>query len=276
MIKDLLRNIIKEHSTSSNLYKRNLLKEYLQIYVLDFIYSSEKYKNLVFYGGSCLSQCYDLPRLSEDLDFVDIDNKINMDKLAFDLEKYFKNKTDLELQVKQQKFRIYLKFPILSELGLASSRSETDLLYLKVEIFKAFNFCDDYKLEVKPLFKSGKSLFVKTFDLGTLMSTKVRAVLNRKWEKSDKKGNVLINVKGRDYFDLMWYLERGVKPNFSCIDKTKNAKEIKEELLQLIEKVDTRSIKLDLENFIEDKTYLKNLEVNIRDIVKRGVEKIIN
>ena len=109
MIKDILKDLLEENADSSNLYKRNILKEFLQIYVLDFIYSNEKYKDLVFYGGSCLSQCYDLPRLSEDLDFVDINNEVNLKKLSFDLEKYFKEKIDLDLKVKQQKFRIYLK-----------------------------------------------------------------------------------------------------------------------------------------------------------------------
>lgn len=271
MIKDFLKSVIKENPQASNLYKRNLLKEYLQIYILDFIYSNEKYKDLVFYGGSCLSQCYSLPRLSEDLDFVDIQNKIDLNMLADDTQKYFKEKTDLNMQVKRQKFRIYLKFPILKELGLPKNRAETDFLYLKVEVFKKFNFCDNYKTEIKPLFKANKSLFVKTFDLSTMMSTKIRAVLNRKWEKTDKQGNTLISVKGRDYFDLMWYLEKNIKPNFNCIDKTKNKKEIKKELLDNINQVDIRSVALDLENFIDNRAYLDNLENNIRNILKNGI-----
>ncbi len=274
MIKDFLKNTLRENPSSSNLYKRNLLKENLQIFVLDYIYSSKEYKDLVFYGGSCLSQCYNLPRLSEDLDFVDVLNKIDLEKLAIDLKKYFKDKTDLDPIVKLQKFRIYLRFPILKELGLSSGEKETDLLYLKVEIFKEFNFCQKYKSEIVPLFKSGKAMFVKTFDLPTMMSTKIRAVLNRKWEKTDKSGATLISVKGRDYFDLMWYFEKKIKPNFSCIDKNKTQDEIKKELIRIVSSVDERSIALDLENFISDQNYLDNLSKNIKDILKRGIEKM--
>ena len=64
--------------------------------------------------------CYYLPRLSEDLDFVDLKKKIDIPELAEDLERYFKKNTDLKVKAVSQKFRIYLKFPVLHELGLAS------------------------------------------------------------------------------------------------------------------------------------------------------------
>ncbi|KKR75173.1 MAG: hypothetical protein UU18_C0012G0014 [Parcubacteria group bacterium GW2011_GWB2_40_8] len=97
-----------------------------------------------------------------------------------------------------------MKFPILNELGLGSG-SESDILILKLEIFNDFIFCKKYQTQIKPLFKFNRSILVKTFDLPTLMSTKIRALLYRKWEKKNKDGEVIISVKGRDYFDLMWY-----------------------------------------------------------------------
>ena len=272
-IKDVLKKILNENSDKTILYKRNALKEYLQIFVLDFIYSNKKYKDLIFYGGSCLSQCYNLPRLSEDLDFVDIKKKINLHELAFDLENYFKDKTDLKPIAKIQKFRIYLKFHILKELKMAN-KSESDVLMLKVEIFKGFDFCKKYKTEIKPLFKLNKSLLVRVFDLPTLMSTKIRAVLNRKWEKTDKQGNTLLSVKGRDYFDLMWYMEKGVMPNIQCLGKTGNLDEIKKNLINVIDKVDEKSIRLDLENFISDANFVKNLSANIKNILISGVKNM--
>ena len=63
---------LAEHSGAQNLlFRRNLLKEYLQVVVLDYLYSHPDYSELVFYGGSCLAHCFGLKRLSEDLDFVD-------------------------------------------------------------------------------------------------------------------------------------------------------------------------------------------------------------
>ncbi|TSC95476.1 MAG: Uncharacterized protein Athens101410_535 [Parcubacteria group bacterium Athens1014_10] len=270
-IKIFLKNLISKSTAKNKLLKRNLAKEYLQILVLDFIYSHPKYSQLVFYGGSSLAHCFGLPRLSEDLDFIDLRKKINLRELAADLEIFFKKNTDLDLIATVQKFRIYLKFPLLWELKL-SEKNESNLLFLKIEIFKGFNFCRNYKTEIIPLFKFNKSILVKTLDLPSLMATKIRAVLYRKWEKTDKKGNILIKVKGRDYFDLMWYLQKGIEPNIKCIEKIKNVKELKEKLLKIISKIDSKSIQLDLESLIEDKKFVKNLGKNMKEILKREIK----
>lgn len=209
-----------------------------------------------------------MPRLSEDLDFVDLKRKIKILQLAEDLKIYFKKNTDIDLSITSQKFRIYLKFPLLYELKIAK-KPESNLLFLKIEIFKEFDFCKNYKVEILPLFKFNKSILIKTFDFPTLMATKLRAILYRKWEKTNKKGRISIKVKGRDYFDLMWYLEKGIEPNIKCVENIKDKSELKEKLLKIVEKIDPRSIQLDLEPLIENKNYVKNLFKNIKEILIR-------
>jgi len=270
-LKFSLKEIIKENQDCSNVFKRNLLKEYLQIFVLKFIYSHPVYSDLFFYGGSCIFHLFGLPRLSEDLDFVDQKKKIKLNDLASDLENYFSKNTNLNLKIKIQKFRIYLKFKILAELNLIEeNKKNSDFLFLKIEICQR-NFCQKYSKEIIPLFKFNQSLLIKTFDLSTLMATKIRAILFREWQQSDKKGNILIQVKGRDYFDLMWYLNQKIKPNINCLKDIGTLPEIKEKLLNKIEKLDKRSIKLDLEAFIRDQKFLNNLGENIKNILKRDI-----
>ncbi len=270
-IKLFLKDLVNKSKTENKLFKRNILKEYLQILVLDFIYSNPKYSQMFFYGGSCLAHCFGLNRLSEDLDFVDAKKNIKISDLAVALEHYFKNNTDLDVKTTVQKFRIYLKFPILHELGLAG-KSESDLLFLKIEVFSDFDICKSYKTEIVPLFKFNKSILIKTFDLPTLMSTKIGAVLNRRWEKITSKGEILAKVKGRDYFDLMWYLQKGVKPNMDCIENINTLSELKEKLLKMVVKIDAKSIAMDLESFIEEKDFSKNLSKNLKNILKRELE----
>lgn len=272
-IKIFLKNLLSESKSRDKIFKRNILKEYLQILVLDFIYSHKDYSRLIFYGGSCLAHCYGLPRLSEDLDFVDLKKEVDMANLAKDIEAYFKKNTDIAPKAVCQKFRVYLKFPLLKDLGLAAI-GESDLPFLKVEIFKGFDFCRNFKTEIIPLFKFNISALIKTFDLPTLMSTKIRAILMRKWEKTDKEGKIIAKVKGRDYFDLMWYLEKKIKPNIGCIAEVKNEKELKEKLLAAVEKADVSSIKLDLESLIADKNFIEKLSVNLKDILKREISSI--
>ncbi|MEO0097844.1 MAG: nucleotidyl transferase AbiEii/AbiGii toxin family protein [candidate division WOR-3 bacterium] len=273
-LKNFLKKLVSETSSKNRVFKRNILKEYFQILVLDFIYSSKDYSDLILYGGSCLSHCYGLPRLSEDLDFVDPKKKINLPKLKRDLENYFFKNFRLKIKTNLQKFRLYLKFPILKEIDLAS-KNESNFLFLKIEIFSDFDFCKKYKIEIIPLFKFNKTILVKTLDLPTLMATKIRAILHRKWEKTDKKGRTIAKVKGRDYFDLMWYLEKKVVPNFECLEEIKNIEELKEKLFEIIKKVDAKSIRVDLEPLIENKALVENLSKNLKKILENQVEKLI-
>lgn len=270
LIKIFLSKLIKDSTYEDKFYIRNILKNYLQILVLDFIYTHKEYNQLLFYGGSCLAHCYNLPRLSEDLDFVDLRKRVEVSKLAKDLGTYFNNDTDIGVKIVTQKFRVYLKFPILRELGI-SGKSESDLLFLKVEIYNEFDFCTDFKVETIPLFKYNKTLLIKTFDLPTLMATKIRAVLMRKWEKTDKSGEILATVKGRDYYDLLWYLEKGIQPNFRCIEGINDKEELKKKLLSTVEKVDVRSIQFDLEALIGNYELVKKLSNNMKEILKRMI-----
>lgn len=272
-IKTILKDLLIASPSKNKIFKRNILKEYLQILVLDYIYSHKDYSRLIFYGGSCLAHCHNLPRLSEDLDFVDAENKTDIARLADDLEKYFNEKTDIKVKATVQRFRVYLKFPILYELGL-SEVGESDFLFLKVEVFQNFNFCRDYKTEIIPLFKLNRSMLIRAFDLPTLMATKIRAVLFRKWEKADKAGNVIAKVKGRDYFDLMWYLEKGISPNIGCIEGVEDLEGLKKKLLDAVKKADARSIRIDLEALIDDKNKVSRLSSNINDILIREIDKI--
>ncbi len=271
-IKPILANIISESPSGNNLLKRNLLKEYLQIVVLDFIYSHPVYSQLLFYGGSALAHCFDLQRLSEDLDFIDESKKVSVAKLAKDLEDYFSKRTDLAVNTTVQRFRIYLKFPILRDLGI-STREETDVLFLKVEVYSEFDFCGKYTTDIRPIFKHNRSVLIKTLDAPTLMATKIRAILFRKWEKTDKEGKTTVKVKGRDYFDLLWYLQKGIKPNLSCIEGFDNMEDLKRKLLEMVAQIDGRSIQLDLEVLIDNSTFVKNMARNMKAILEREISE---
>lgn len=271
-IKPVLASIINESPSRNNLFKRNLLKEYLQIVVLDVIYAHSTYSQLLFYGGSVLAHCFDLQRLSEDLDFIDETKEVKITELAKDLETYFLTRTDLKVTTTVQKFRIYLKFPILRDLGL-STRQETDFLFLKVEVFSDFNFRDCYSTDIRPIFKFNRSILIKTLDPPTLMATKIQAILMRKWEKTDKQGNTTVKVKGRDYFDLLCYLQKGIKPNLSCVEGYDNMNDLKEKLLEMVENVDSQSIQLDLEALISNPVFVNNMSRNMKEILKREISE---
>lgn len=271
----MLENIkdrLAENSGLSRVFLRNLVKEYLQTLALAFLYSRREYSGLIFYGGSALKHCHGLPRLSEDLDFVDARGDVSLPALAGDLKDYFSARHGLKVATNIRKFRVLLKFPVLFDLGLAA-RSESDLLFLKLEVYTDISFCRGYKTEIIPLFEHGESVLVKTFDLPTLMATKIRAVLNRRWEKTGKKGETLATVKGRDYFDLMWYLQKGVEPNIACIENVSGKNELYARLVSAVEKIDAAGIKYDLDALIADREYVDKLAGNLKQILLSRLQR---
>ena len=269
---EYIKAILAEKKDAPIVFKRNVVKEYLQVFALSFLYSHSEYSNLVFYGGSSLRHCYGLPRLSEDLDFVDVGKKIDLRKLVRDLISFFEKKHNLKATFKIQKFRCVLKFPILHILNLAKT-SESNFLFLKIEVYTKFDFCQNYRIEIIPVFKFGESILVKSFDLPTMMATKIRAILYRKWERTTKNGKLLAMVKGRDYYDLMWYLKQGIEPNFNCIEGIKNKSELYTRLLEIVTKVDKTSIRYDLESLIEDQSFVKTFSENAKEILIALIEK---
>ena len=60
-LKPILRNLIAEVPALGGLFKRNILKDYLQVVVLDFIYSDPRYSRLIFYGITGWGTAFNCP-----------------------------------------------------------------------------------------------------------------------------------------------------------------------------------------------------------------------
>jgi predicted nucleotidyltransferase component of viral defense system len=244
--KELEKIVVDERKKgSSELYIRNLLKEYLQVYALNYIYTTSEYtKELIFTGGTCLRHFYDLGRLSEDLDF-DYDEQVDTAKLAKNLQDYFEVKykvQNISVSVKQKGRQILLKFPFLRDLGVAKA-GESDMLYLKLDLQK--NPSDIYDVQISSKSLMGFNFVTRHYDLPTLMTGKIVAVLKR--ERLVGKGN-RVSVKGRDYYDLLWYLKKRVEPNMARLSDILNRKISKKGLKKELDK----KVELLLKNYKND------------------------
>ena len=91
---------------------------------------------------------------------------------------------------------------------------------IKVEIETKYH--TGYKLEYRTiLFPS--YFKVLTFDISTLFSCKLLAVLQRKWKT---------RIKGRDYFDFLFYVTNQVTPNYEFLANGLGLDSINKEELQ--------------------------------------------
>lgn len=247
---------------------KNYLKEYIQLFVLEFIYNQKEYCNLIFTGGSCLRFCYGLNRLSEDLD-LDSLKKIDKKKLVRKIKEYFKKKlqySDLEINIKGKGEKIYLKFPILKFLKL-SKLNESNKLYVKIEIEKVSKA--PFKLEKMPILKNGFSFFIKNYDLPSLMAGKINAIFFRIYFKGK---NDKITFKGRDWYDLIWYFQKEIKPNLVYLKKlTKISSE--EEIFKRLDKkamnLNLNYLKSDIENLFESRKFVNDFIENFKDLYKK-------
>ncbi|HHE45722.1 MAG TPA: hypothetical protein ENL05_00005 [Candidatus Moranbacteria bacterium] len=276
MLKKELKKIVKEEQkrNTPNFVIRNILKEYLQYPVLSFIYNSQEYRNMIFAGGSCLRICFGLPRMSEDLDF-DLEKsdwkKFDIQKLANDVQKYLERNFLLDVRTKTQgNERIYLKCPILKELGLANA-SESDLLYVKIEPSETKFIKPEIKIQ--PISKYGYNFIVRRYSLSFLMTGKLQAIFLRKWFSG--KGNE-IDIKGRDFYDLYWYLEKGIQPNYFNLKKTigiGDKEKLFEELKKRIEKnVTPQKLSYDLKNFFQNQEFVNDFCKNCKKIILGKLE----
>lgn len=207
------------------------LKEKLQLFVLDFIYNRPPYNELIFYGGTCLRICFQLNRMSEDIDF-ETTTPFDKKKFADAISDYFAKHHQYPLLTAHVPGkgieRIELRFPVLFELGLSPHAAEN--LMIKVEVNSIEK---SYPTELKLLAKDRFSLVIRHYDLPTLMAGKMLACLNRVWVKKGAQ------IKGRDYYDLLWYMGQGIRPNADRLADAKRPYSVQEAFETLSEKIET-------------------------------------
>ncbi len=193
--------------------KRILLKEVLQAYVLDYLYNHPNYRRLNFYGGTCLHVIYGLNRLSEDLDF-DNTADVEIGQLSADLAGHFRKTfgyTEVSTKVQEGAgagtwpgiYRVTLRFPLLNALGLSPHASEA--LHLKVEVSQHHQTA---VIQRTPVLVHGRSLVATHFSLESMMAGKMIACLERNFEK----GSGGAHIKGRDFYDLLWFMQQNIRP----------------------------------------------------------------
>jgi predicted nucleotidyltransferase component of viral defense system len=260
--KELEKILIEERARGSHdNYILNLLKEYLQVYVLYFIYTNSDYnRNLIFTGGTCLRHFFNLPRLSEDIDF-DFKKSFDPVILTGDIKAYFNKQykyNDVELAIKKHGNQILLKFPVLHKLELAEG-SKSNLLFVKLDFLE--NPSKHFSLETTSKSIYGFNFAATHYDLPSLMSDKIHAIIVR--EKFQGSDNIKV-IKGRDFFDLLWFLKNSIKPNLKRLSEmlgtSVSADYIEKQLDKKVEEAVTRyksSFKSDLMPLISNTDFIK-------------------
>jgi len=253
---ETLKSKLQAYTTNEE--KFNALREYCQLLVLKILDDIGGFKNLAFVGGTALRILYDLKRFSEDLDFCLIDKEEYgfgklMEKLKHELALY-NLETDIRYKDHKTVASAFIKFNnILYQVGMTPHKDQKLLIKFEVDQNPPAGYSTNLTMVSKEFLTA-----INHFDLPSLYAGKLHAVLCRKYEK------------GRDYYDLIWYLGRDISPNFkflnNAIEQTENVKSSINQknfhsvLLKKIEQTDFSRIKSDITPFLMDSKEIKYFE----------------
>lgn len=254
----------------NTLYQRNLIKEELQDTILNFIYNSEKYKNLVFTGGTCLRKLYNLPRLSEDLDF-DFSGSFNIDDFAKNVKKYLtdQDKTvPIEIKIANNKRTVFVKF----------IQKNKEVIFVRCDF--SSNKIRTEEKEVNPYYGKKYNFFIANYNLTTLFTHKIRAFLERVYFRGSAQK---MSFKGRDLFDIVWFIQLSAKNRFELKPDWKKLeselKTTREEIIQnIIDKVmriKKEDVLSDLAPFIENERDLQNFIDSYAQVINAKLRFIL-
>ncbi len=249
-MKDVALGIVASRTPGTD--GRNLLREYLQSRILGQLQAQRAFVPLAFMGGMALRFLYRIPRFSEDLGFT-LERgaqEFSFEALATGVERGlvregYTARTSVGLGGAVK--RAMIAFPgLLAESGLSVDANQT----LKIQLEVDTNPPRGAGLTVSTVNRFGP-LRVQHHDMTSLFAGKTAAVLARTY------------TKGRDYYDLMWYLTQTPQPEMN-LELLRNAllqtaPDIAEKaaadwraaLRQRIETVDWDDARRDLAPFLE-------------------------
>jgi len=263
---DLIKRSIKGIPDSE--MKVHITREFLQLLILKIISDKDYFKNLAFVGGTALRFLYSLRRFSEDLDFSLINKEgykfeSFLGKITYELEKYGLS-VEIKKSAKEPVQSAMVKFKdILYLLGLSKQKDRRLSIKLEIDSNPPVGWNTELSLVNKHFVFT-----VLHFDIPSLYATKIHACFFRKY------------IKGRDFYDLMWYFGKKAMPNFellnNAIEQTEkkrmdlNAKNFNDFLKERLIGIDFAKVRKDVERFIEDKNELKLLN---RDVILKLLNK---
>jgi predicted nucleotidyltransferase component of viral defense system len=164
---------------------------------------------LAFHGGTALRLLYQLPRYSEDLDFAleRQPDQYNLRKYLTAIQQDLTAETyNVEIKLSDQKVvhSAFIRFlGLYHQLGISPHESEILAIKLEIDTNPPANAILD-----TTFVENHVPVHLQHHDRGSLLAGKLHAILQRDY------------VKGRDWYDLYWYLsqKQSPAPNFDMLN----------------------------------------------------------
>lgn len=200
-MKEILQKKIQAFPDATKRY--NVLREWLQHLILKILDDTGHFGRLAFVGGTALRVLFDLRRFSEDIDFSlqkPCDPRFHLREMLGDLVKQI-GIYGFSLDTREKKVGavcgVWLRFrDVLQEFGISERKGQK--LHIKLEVDTNPPSGAGYESRIV---QKDFLFTVVHHDLPTLFAGKLQAFLFRNY------------TKGRDLYDLIWYLSRKTPVN---------------------------------------------------------------
>lgn len=255
---ELIQQRLDEYKATNAIEEEQAIKEIIQEIALFALWKAGFFEVAAFQGGTSLRILYGLPRFSEDLDFILKEPGLNFDWSHY-LEKLLKNLEEFGLKAEvrdksrmdQAVRKAVLKDNSISnQLNFAFYRGLGDqkqTIKLEIDVNPPAGSEFEYTYKDFPV-----DYEVCHQDLSSNFALKIHALLCRSF------------LKGRDWYDLTWYVKKGIKPNLVLLQaaliqdgpwkgQNLNIDEawVKQELLKKISSINWKDAAEDVERFMK-------------------------
>lgn len=254
--------------------ERNAVHEVMQQIALAGLARGGFFERAAFYGGTCLRILHGMRRFSEDMDFSLLEPDLNFrfeDYFPAVVEEFKLAGKDVEIKMKHKGQPSAIESAFLKESSDVFDIGFTTEKRLRVKIEVDINPPPKFSTEMRVL-ESPRNCLVRSYDLPGLYAGKVSAALFRRWKT---------RVKGRDWYDLVWYISNHVELDLAhLIERGKESEptadiSTPEKLLAAfdakIDALDLESAKNDVYQYLMDTS---ELDIWSKDFFHQMVRKI--
>jgi len=281
-LRSYLRNL---HTDDPHVYRQSLCDLIQKICLLG-LWRGTFFEHAAFYGGTALKMLYGLDRWSEDLDFSLLEEKPDFKLEAYlryarqELEAWgitaqveYNRKRDSKIEsafIKTNTLQTLISFDILPSALGRLHRDEVSSVKFEVDPHPPCSFISESRFLLEPL-----PFSIRVMSLPDLFAGKMHAVLVRGW---------LSRVKGRDWYDMIWFVSQGVNLNLGHLEARlrqsghlQSGQKLTEHtfktlLRERIQNIDYKQMANDVLPFIPDPGSLQNWSVELFESLVDGIK----
>lgn len=271
IMNDIIKRMLQPYKTSTHSDAERAVREILQEITLVGLWRSKFFEHAAFYGGTSLRILYGLDRFSEDLDFTLLQENPAFDWSFFEqnvIEELKSFGFDVTFSEKKKVFESDVRSAFLKtnthhallqigvkDLTKSGLHPETTIkIKVEIDTEPVLGF------EVEPTYlRDPLPIPIRAVKESSLFAGKLHAALYRAWKS---------RVKGRDWYDLIWFLRRDTPLNIHYLemwmrkggelrpDESLTKEKIQALLNERVEQINLNDAKADVLPFLRDRTQL--------------------